>query len=155
MTRISSRSTAFFKRGFPVLWFGFIAVQVVLFIATGAAEKAPPAFLAPILLTVVGVVVMKAFLWDLVDEVYDGGDHLLVRNGGQEEAIPLGNIMNVSATMFVNPPRISLRLATPSRFGDEVVFSPAVGVRLNPFKRLPLIDDLIVRVDRARRQSVG
>lgn len=153
MTRISSRSTAFFKRGFPVLWFGFITAFVVLFVASGVFEKAPPVLLVPVVLTVVGFVMMKAFLWDLVDEVYDGGDHLLVRNAGQEEAIPLSNIMNVSATMFVNPPRISLRLATPSRFGDEVVFSPAVGVRLNPFKRLPLIDDLIVRVDQARRRS--
>jgi hypothetical protein len=49
--------------------------------------------------------------------------------GGREETIPFSNIMNVNATTQVNPPRITINL----------------------FARDELADDLIVRVDKARR----
>jgi hypothetical protein len=60
-------------------------------------------------------------------------------------------VINVSASMFVNPPRITLQLAQPGRFGDEVAFSPRTRTRLNPFARNEIAEDLIQRVDRARR----
>jgi len=94
---------------------------------------------------------MRKLVWDLVDEVYDGGDYLLVRNGGKEDRVALSNIMNVSASTMTNPPRVTLRLSTPGRFGDEIVFSPIKPITLNLFARNKIADDLIVRVDRARR----
>lgn len=155
MTRISSGSTFFFKRVFPVVWFGFTGVAVVIVIFSGAMEKAPFAILPPVFLAVLGFFITKNLLWDLADEVYDQGDSLLVRKDGQEETIPLSNIINVNQSTMINPPRVTLRLVTPCRWGDEVVFSPIVGIRLNPFARLPTIDDLMVRVDQARRKRGG
>jgi hypothetical protein len=93
---------------------------------------------------------MKAFLLDLVDEVYDFGDYLVVKNRGEEDHIPLSNIMNVSASFFTNPPRITLKLASPSKFGDDIIFSPVVPFTFNPFAKNPVAEDLIIRVDRAR-----
>jgi hypothetical protein len=58
--------------------------------------------------------------------------------------------MNVNASTYVNPPRITLRLVTPGRFGNEIAFSPIAGFRLNPFAKNKIAEDLIVRVDRAR-----
>ena len=59
--------------------------------------------------------------------------------------------MNVSASTMVNPPRVTLRLVQPGKFGSEVVFSPKTGFTLNPFAKSEVAEDLIERVDRARR----
>jgi len=74
----------------------------------------------------------------------------VVRNGSEEERIPLGNIMNVSASTNTNPPRITLRLVRPGRFGADVSFSPSSRISFNPFAKNPVAEDLIVRVDKAR-----
>jgi hypothetical protein len=93
---------------------------------------------------------MKKLFWDLADEVYDCGDSLLIRNRGEEERVSLSNIMNVSISPVMNPPRVTLRLVTPSKFGNEVAFLPIVGFTLNPFAKNQVVEDLIVRVDQAR-----
>jgi hypothetical protein len=49
---------------------------------------------APIAMGVFGFVLMRKLAWDLVDELYDYGDHLVVKNGGEEDTIALSNIMN-------------------------------------------------------------
>lgn len=152
MTRISSGMTWFHKRVFPVIWFGFLAVFLVATSLTaGPLHERLVFLLVTVLLAGMGVVVMKLFILDLMDEVLDGGEYLLVRNRGDEDRIPIADIMNVSATMHVNPPRLTLRLARPSRFGSDITFSPVTGFRLNPFAKNAIAEDLIVRVDRARR----
>jgi len=117
---------------------------------TGAIEKDPVFVFGPAIMAVFGYLLMKKLVWDLVDEVYDCGDFLLVRNRGNEERVQLSNIMNVSASILVNPPRITLRLANPGKFGSEVAFSPVIGFTLNPFAKSVVAEDLIMRVDRAR-----
>jgi hypothetical protein len=115
-------------------------------------QRSPPAtvLFAPVLMLVVLIVVMKKLVWDLADEVLDGGDYLVVKKGRIEERVPLSNIMNVSATTMVNPPRIELRLVEPGRLGERIAFSPVKNASLNPFARNAVAEDLIVRVDRAR-----
>jgi hypothetical protein len=150
VTKISSKSTFFSKKVFPALWFGFLAVFVAgTLVADG--EDTHPLFLAgPALMAVAGFFVMKKLVWDLVDEVYDCGDFLLIRNQGEEDRVALSNIMNVSASTNMNPPRITLRLVNPSRFGREIAFSPITGFTFNPFAKNQVAEDLIVRVDKAR-----
>jgi hypothetical protein len=150
MTKISG-STAFHKRVLPIILFGVVAIAVTVSLSVGAFRSQPLLILPPIAVAVLGYVVMRKLVWDLVDEVYDGGDYLLVRNGGKEDRVALSNIMNVSASTMTNPPRVTLRLSTPGRFGDEIVFSPIKPITLNLFARNKIADDLIVRVDRARR----
>jgi len=141
---------------FALKWFlplVFIVAGAVAPAALWASnpERIPPAiFLGPLLMLVIGFVVMKQLVWGLADEVRDGGDYLVVTKGRIEERIPLSNIMNVSASTMVNPPRIELRLVEPNRLGDRIVFSPARSGTLNPFARNAIAEDLIVRVDRAR-----
>ena len=116
-------------------------------------ETVPPTVLVtPVVMVILMYAVMKLVVWDLADEVRDGGDYLFVRKGRIEERIPLSNIMNVSASTLVNPPRIELRLVEPNRLGDRVIFSPTRGGTLNPFARNAIAEDLMVRVDRARRK---
>lgn len=150
MTKISSKHVFFYKKVFPVIWFGFLAVFVGVAIIAGAFAKAPLFLLGPGVMAVFGFVLMKKLVWDLVDEVYDCGDFLLVKNRGEEDRVPLSNVMNVSASINMNPPRVTLRLVKPGKFGSEISFSPVRTFTLNPFKKNPMVEDLIVRVDKAR-----
>jgi hypothetical protein len=149
MKRISSRDTFFSKKVFPVLWFGLIACIAVAVAFEG--KSANFSFLVgPAFMAIVGFVLMKKLIWCLADEVYDCGDYLLVRKAGEEENVLLSNIMNVSATSMTNPPRITLRLVNPGKFGKEIAFSPVRKFTLNPFPKNEIYEDLIVRVDQAR-----
>jgi hypothetical protein len=153
MKKISAGNTYFLKRLLPVILFAVPVAMILLMLGTGASANRPiplPALLAPCIVAVVGFFVIRQLVLDLADEVYDGGDFLLVKNRGQEERIPLSNIMNVSVSQQVNPPRITLRLVTPGKFGEEVAFVIKREFSLRPFARSKLADDLIVRVDRAR-----
>jgi hypothetical protein len=107
-------------------------------------------FVVPVIMAVFGYFLMKKLVWVLADEVFDCGDYLLVRNRGEEERIELSNIMNVSIITIMNPPQITLRLITPARCGSEVTFSPPMSLRLNPFAKCPIAEDLMVRAHSAR-----
>ena len=153
-TRISSRNTFFVKRVFPVLWFGIIAVGLIAALAAARAGKAvpPPVFIVPLLMLVIGYALMRTLVFDLADEVLDEGDALRVRFGHEEERIALGDIINVSYAGLTNPPRVTLTLRHPGRFGKEVTFSPRQSFLSPFFKRNPLIAELIERVEAARQR---
>jgi hypothetical protein len=150
MKRISSTSTAFYKKGFPAVWFAFLGV----FVALAVTHDAPIMFLlVPCFMSVFGYFLMRMFVWDLADEVYDAGEYLVVKNRGWEYEVPLTDIMNVSSTMAVNPPRITLKLTDQisSRVRvAEVAFSPDKVFSLNPFAKNEIAEDLMARVDKAR-----
>jgi len=150
VTRISSSWTFLAKRVFPTFWFGFLALFVFVGFSTGTVAKDVTFLIIPIVMAVFGFFIMRKLVWDLADEVYDCGHALLVRNRGEEEMVSLSNIMNVSVSTYVNPPRISLRLITPGKFGSEIAFSPVTGFRLNPFAKNKVAEDLIQRVYQAR-----
>jgi hypothetical protein len=154
MRRISSRTTFFYKRIFPVIWFGLLVVFMVApFIAPmigGSVSGSPLAFLVvPAIMIVVGYIIMKKLVFDLVDEVLDAGDMLVIRNGHLEDRVALSDIMNVSYSPFVNPPRVTLLLRNPGMFGDRVSFCAPVSFMR--FSTSPIIDELITRIDAARR----
>jgi hypothetical protein len=106
----------------------------------------------PVVVGVIIYVVLRRLVFDLADEVVDEGDALRVRFGAEEERIPLAEIINVSYAGITNPPRVTLTLRTAGRFGREVTFSPQQSF-LSPLLRPnPLINELIERVDAARRR---
>jgi hypothetical protein len=150
MKKISSSSTVLTKRALPLLWFGFLAFFVGRAMLTGAAHKDPMLLVVTVLMAVFGYFLMKRLLWNLVDEVYDGGDFLLIKNRGEEERVALSDIMNVSVSTYPNPSRITLKLVKPGKFGKEITFAPAASSALNPLAKNQVADDLIVRVDQAR-----
>jgi hypothetical protein len=153
MRRISSRATFFYKRVFPAIWFGFLLVFAAapfVFPSSGQASSLP-FFLAPALMVVLGYFLMRKLVFDLVDEVWDTGDALLVRNAKREDRIKLSDIKNVGYSPLMNPPRVTLSLRTPSIFGDSVSFSAPV--RFLPFSPSPVINELIERIDEQRRKT--
>jgi len=72
-----------------------------------------------------------------------------VTNKRQEERVALSDIMNVSYSPFVSPPRVTLLLRRPGIFGNRINF--AAPARMVPFSSSPVIDELIVRIDAGRR----
>jgi hypothetical protein len=151
MQRISSRTTFFNKRVFPLIWFGFV---VILLIAPLLGQKPKGGFpfvflIVPVCMGLFGYFLMKKLVFDLADEVFDDGDSLVVRFGSEEERIPLSEISNISYSHMTNPPRVTLTLRTPGRFGKEVTFSPPQS--LIPFKKNKIVAELIDRIDAARR----
>ncbi|MBU1641351.1 MAG: hypothetical protein KKG53_12820 [Proteobacteria bacterium] len=150
MQKISSKYTVFYKKGFPLLWFGFLAFFFGISLIGGAADKAPLFLIVPCAMAVFGFFLMKKSVWDLVDEVYDGGDFLLIRNKGKEERVALSNIIKVNASTDTKPPRITLRLVTPAWLGKEIPFSPEYKSSNDPFAKNEIAENLIVRVDKAK-----
>jgi hypothetical protein len=150
--------TFFYKRVFPVIWFGFLALfmAVPLFrseVRGSVSGSSLEFLLAPVAMAIFGYFIMKKLVFDLVDEVLDAGDALVIRNGDTEERVALSDIINVSYTQLTNPPRVTLSLRNPTQFGDRVTF--CAPVRLSPLKAFsphPAIDELIKRVDAARQK---
>lgn len=103
----------------------------------------------PLVMAAFGYFLMKNLIFNLVDAVWDLGTELLVKNNGRETRIALREIINVSYSALTNPQRVTLTLRQPSIFGKEVTFAaPTVWI---PFAKSPIIEDLIHRVDAARR----
>jgi hypothetical protein len=154
MRRISSQWTFFYKFVFPIIWFGFLIVFVIVavLVPTRSGQGLPiPALIVPIIMVGVGYAMMKKLIFNLADEVWDDGNGLVVKKGGQEERIALGDIKNVNYSTMSSPPRVVLSLRRPSVFGDQVAF--CAPIRFVPFATSPIIDDLIERIDVARRKQ--
>lgn len=154
MQKISSKKTFFYKRIFPALWFGIIGLMILAGVySTLVEKKGPPPFvlIPPIIMLVLGNYIFKKLCFDLVDEVFDGGSFLLVKNDNKKDQIQFSNIKNINYSVMTNPPRVTLSLREPSLFGNEISFSPPTRIQFNIFQKNPLIDDLIERVDKARR----
>jgi hypothetical protein len=153
MRRISSQWTFFYKFIFPLIWFGFIIVFLIVAVVvpTRSGQALPiPALIVPIIMGVIGYSLMKKMIFNLADEVWDDGNALVVKKSGQEERIALSDIKNVNYSTMTSPPRVVLSLRRPSVFGDQVAF--CAPIRFIPFSSSPLIDDLIERIDTARQK---
>src|SRR5262249_32644175 len=116
--------TFLYKRVFPI---SFFALLVVFFcaglyrgMATGGDYPPLPFFIAPIIVFFIGYVILRMMVFDMVDQVFDCGDTLLIRNGGKEDRVALADTVNVSYSAFVNPARVTLMLRKPSIFGTEI-----------------------------------
>ena len=154
MQRLSSKATFFHKRILPILMFGFLVVFVVISFGASSARNEPPPLLVlvvPIIMAIVFFFTLKKLVFDLVDEVWDAGDELLVRNRSIEDRIALSDITNVNYSPYINPPRVTLSLRRPSFFGAKISFMPPI--RFVPFTTSPVIDELIARIDAARRRD--
>jgi hypothetical protein len=153
MKRISSSWTFYYKRVFPAIWFGFLLLFIILpLLGIRGASRTPPVpfFIVPIVMMIFGYFFMRKLVFDLADQVWDGGDSLLVRNRGEEQRVALADIKNVNYSPFMHPARVVLSLRRKTAFGDQIAF--CAPMRFLPFSSSPIITDLIDRVDAARQK---
>jgi hypothetical protein len=150
MQRISSSGTYFAKRIFPALFLGFLVYFTADGYRNGDFHKDPLLLAGIAFMAVLGTFIFRVFVWDLADEVNDHGTYLEVRRGQVVDQIELGNIMNVSAVEYFNPPRVTLRLLKAGAFGTQVSFSPKVPLSFRPLAKSAVADELAQRADAAR-----
>jgi hypothetical protein len=108
----------------------------------------PAWFMIPagLLTLVLWYYVSKEMAFDLVDEVWDAGDGLIIRNRNQEERIALTDVTEVNYSLW--DPRVTLVLRRPSTFGTQIQFlAPR---RFLPLLRNRAIKGLIERIDATR-----
>lgn len=149
MKKISSTTTFLNKRIFPIFWFGFLS----LFFCVGVfidGDDGPGImfFVMPIVMAVFGFFIMKIFIFDLIDEVYDQGDFLIFKNSNEEVRVYLRDIKNVNYQVMMNPARVTISVRHNTNFGSEISFSPKISII--PFKKNKDIEDLIDRIDKVR-----
>jgi hypothetical protein len=80
-----------------------------------------------------GYFLMQKLVFDLIDEVWDDGDALVVKNDGQDQRVALSDIKNVNYSPLINPPRVTLSLRRPTVFGEQIAF--CAPIRLVPFPK--------------------
>jgi hypothetical protein len=156
MKRISSKRTVFYKRLFPVLWFGFLALFVLVGSLAPRRTHPPPIpmLIVPVVMSVLGYMLFRRLIFDLVDEVWDDGDALIVKNAGVEERVPLKSIINIGYSLLTNPERVTLTLRDAGQLGKEITFMPlSRALSFRWLSRNPIVDELIERVDQARRRA--
>jgi hypothetical protein len=118
---------------------------------SAGADIPLPLLFVPVAMAAFGYFLMKNLVFDLVDEVWDAGSELLVKNKGGQARIALAEVVNVSYSVMTNPQRVSLTLRQPTVFGREITFAaPTTWI---PFAKSPAIEDLIERIDAARRRT--
>src|SRR5262249_16021675 len=144
MRPISSKMTFFYKRVFPVIWFGGLLLLFIfgLFSVFGLFSASPsiPFLIVVLLIPVFGYCFMKKVNFNLADAVLDAGDALVVRSGGQEERIALSDIKNVNYSPYMYPPQVTLSVRRHTVFGDTITFCAPVSIM--PLWSSPVILDL-------------
>lgn len=147
MRRISSRLTWWHKKAFPILWFAFLGLFSLAGLGGVIQRRVPaPQLLIPAVMAAFGYILMRRLVFPLADEVWIQEEELIVRNGNEEDRFPLSNIINVEASQFTNPERITLTLKQPCAYCREIVFSPPT--RWWPFGRHPIAQELLRRAHR-------
>jgi hypothetical protein len=145
MRQLSSSSTWWHKKAFPMIWFGFLGFMMLIMLPSVLQEQTPaPIILIPLGLAIFGFFLLRLLVWPLVDEVYLDSDDVVVRNKGEEDRFPFSNVINVQGSEYTNPERITLNLKQPCLFGDEIKFMPPP--RWLAYGKHPLANELIRRI---------
>lgn len=146
MKKISSDKTFLHKNVYPLFMLAVAAIMLLIFIGTMVRDRE----INFLLLGFVGLAIVYVYseyrkrAVDLVDEVWDEGDALLVKNGDREERVAISNISKLRYGGLGNAHFVSLTLREPCAFGQTIRFVPLrKAYRL--FKN-PLIADLAMRV---------
>jgi hypothetical protein len=98
-----------------------------------------------------GYLFMRSAVFDLADEVFDDGDALLVRFGKTKHRIALTEIVNVSYSPTMSPPRVVLALRETLKFGKQVAFSAPI--TLIPFTKSAVISELVEHINVSKKRS--
>ena len=102
----------------------------------------------PLFMAAFGFVLFKKMVWDLADAVYDYQDYLLFRKGNIEQKVFLKDIVNINFTHMSAPERVVVQVRNEGPIGKELAFS--LPHRFKFFSKSPLVQELILRVDRAK-----
>ena len=149
--RISSSISLVINRVVPVVWVGICLTLFVSLIFS--AEKQNTGWVMLIVLFVLGML-GQFVITRLTEEVFLVDDWLILVQAGKEERVSLKRIDSVEV---VNGEGVSvvLHLSSVSKFGQRIEFVPATGFLFNPFKEVPVVDELRVRIASAKARATS
>lgn len=124
--RISARATFFQKRVFPLLYLVMVGALFLDSRRTHGVEWPLSLFQTSVALAILFAII-RIITPSYVDEVFDNGDKLIIRNAGREESISFKDIEEVKVDIF-QPAGINIHLKRDSMFGRSIKFLPAVGL---------------------------
>ncbi len=157
VAQISSKSTRFIKRTFPTVFFAILGFVVCAGLVDALGKQQPeklPLLIGPPLVMAVFVyVVFRRFVFDLVDEVWDCGDSILVRNRGREFRFSFADFRDVYYDGRAKPARLTLFLHQRSDIGTMVVLVPVTPYWLVSAEP-SLVRELAGRIDAAQWPNV-
>jgi hypothetical protein len=139
----------------PIGWLGVFFLMLSMFIFAERGEKRIKGLWISASVGLGGYYVMwRQGAFDCVDELWDDGQALIVRNKGKEERIPLENIVNASKR-YPQSNFVTLELREPSLLGKKIVFSLPTIMMLRVDNAG--LSELINRIDAAkmRRRETG
>lgn len=149
MKRISSDITRLHKTLFPVLIIGVSIAVLVILVADMINKKEVNIFAIGFML-LAGVYAFsesKKRMTGLVDEVWDDGDAVIIKNGNREARVVLSNIRKVRYGGIGNAHFVTLQLHEACSLGQEISFVPPR--KFLQFTRNPAVSDLISRIKKA------
>lgn len=147
--RISSGTVVTPRTSVLMVMGACLAVLAIAWYMTGQWPSAMDWFLL-VLGSGLAAAIMGIATMGMVDEVWDLGDHLLVRKGGTQARIGLANILKAEASVNSSPERVTVFLVKPCVFGRQVAFRPVGRPRRLPGLRHPLAEELMHRAHQAR-----
>lgn len=148
MKKISG-STLYYKKVFPMLWFGLLALYFITSLITGVGDESLKPLIMPPIIAVIGYAIFRKTAWVLADEVYDYGDFLEFHKGRKTQRVPLNEITNIGYSHISSPQIVIIHTRHGGAIGKEIAFSLAM--RINPLSKNPQIRELIKRVYQARK----
>jgi hypothetical protein len=136
--------TFWYRRVFPVFWFGFLALFTIFALGLGGRNRPPPfVLLFPVVMAIYGYVLMRLLVFPLADQVFLEDKDVIVRRNGKEIRFGLRQILNVNSSLMTSPEHITLTLREPSKLGSDIVFCPIY--RFHLFSRHPIAEELIAK----------
>lgn len=140
MKRISSTLVLWWYKGIGLWVLGAIALSAAGYASylVLRGQLSLTWLLALLLLTACGIAYVRKFVLPLADEVFDDGNTLLVRRGGDSVRIPLGDIGTVEYSLIFDPPRVVLHTNT----AGKVAFMPYLTPGMCIFREHPLVAEL-------------
>ncbi len=137
-----------------MLWFGFLGVFTVIAFSSMWRQEHPDFLflLFPIGMAAFGYFIMRFFIFDLADGVWDDGDALRVRKGKTEFRVPFATITDVKNSFMTNPPRVTVRFSPPVDAFTKFVFVPESG---GYFSTPEIVAEIRARKDEANPERFG
>jgi hypothetical protein len=151
--QISSQSTFGQKYAAPTFAVIVAALLALVTFVTGLQEgfrAIIPHLFAVLFFSGIAYLLVITQMQKIVDEVYDDGDALVVRNGDHKERILFSDISNVEWWPDTIQ-RVTVTLRKPCVFGNRIVF--LAPYRIWPYAAHPDVKDLIGRINQPPQPS--
>jgi len=152
MKKISSDRTCLHKKVYPLFMLAVTGIMLLIFVGTMVRDRQ----LDFLVLGFIGLAIVYVYseyrkrAVDLVDEVWDDGDALVLKNGDREERVAISNISKLRYGGLGNAHFVALTLREPCAFGQTIRFVPPR--KMYRLFKNPLIVDLAMRVKDAAGQ---